>query len=458
MKRFLSLEELVGADRKVETPRPASVSDLSESSDQSRIALSALRSDQQALVSLEAMGHALRTLPPKQIGRFGVLFANIAIGTICSSNRISLESLTVNAVDYDQDPDKAMADGVASLEKTKQDLLDRTHNNLTDLLVILCRRRDWINKQIGLLWRHVTALDVYLEQNEGGFGDDDLRAIQGVDWLAYLDQGGNGMAVDTPRVMADLGHFLTEHTHLYKRIIAKQINWLNDHKDNVLKGPNGFRDFSFSHVEYVCHGATPIYPPSEAALKELPVYDWVRGLYGKKVVSVNRSQQLPGAYAFYTFTPAWTALKGEEAVEAIVDSMSGITFFESALRNRIMEEQDPPIGNLRRLPVVECKARLAEIKRGLRDFEHWADMAYCKMWKEAYFEEEVIASMLKTSVDTTTERSLTKLTQGVLQQLVEAGSREVAEYALNVIGTLIQYVGASVNQEVDLGLTLDLKL
>ena len=53
---------------------------------------------------------------------------------------------------------------------------------------------------------------------------------------------------------------------------------------------------------------------------------------------------------------------------------------------------------------------------------------------------------------------MTTLTQGVLQQLVEAGSREVAEYALNVVGTLIQYVGASVNQEVDLGLTLDLKL
>ena len=66
--------------------------------------------------------------------------------------------------------------------------------------------------------------------------------------------------------------------------------------------------------------------------------------------------------------------------------------------------------------------------------------------------------MLKNSTDTTTERSMTKLTQGVLQQLVEAGSREVAEYALNVVGTLIQYVGASVNQEVDLGLTLDLKL
>jgi hypothetical protein len=446
VKRFVSLEDDLGITAGASASAYSVVVPLTVSDKQTRSCAAALRRNQETLVSLEAMRNYLDKQDPKQIGPVGVSFANIAIENLCSANRISLESLTVNPVDYDQNPQAAVAQGLASMDKTQQELVDRIHGNLTEILRSLCDKRDALNRTIGSLWKEVTRLD----NMDPVSSPENIQLWQGAHNLFYLNGSVPGFDPLASRVIGDLCHFLTEHTHLFKRLIQKQLNWINDHKDNLLKGRSGFDQYTFNPVEYRCNGSVPA--------------DTHHGVAPEGQVAY-RSVELPGMKAFYMLTNG-RALSGIEAIEALSEATTTLTWYNDSEMRALLSRYNGPAftetgadaqaaeelaDKLRQIPALDgenCKARIQEVKRALRDLEHWADMAYVKMWKDAYFEQEVLSALLKATAGSIGERGLSLLAQSVASQLVQAASH-VDSYAVDTIREVLRYVALSMGTEIE---------
>ena len=443
MNRFLSLEDEVGLQISLGV-NPAKMTQSHESVKKadalSLESLIALKINRQALVKLEAMGSFIKKQNPSDIGRCGVLFANVALEELCESVNLDLQNLVIDQAVYSQNPEEAVANGLATIQTSKKELLNRIHTSLTELLSNLSHKRETLNGQIGLLWRTVGDLEKMVEQ--GGCADESvLKAWQGFEKLCYFSTSRAAGAGFMNNVVSDVSHFLTEHSHLYKRLIKKEIDWIADHKKSTVM----IDQYVFNPVEYVCNGQQE-YGLNASEAEPLIHY---RG-------RVYRGTELPGGRAFWSYTTQGTVF-GLDGIEAMGAAKSHLGEFRSQDKQRFLEAMNGPVFTennenkervaeelsvVPRLDLENCKARLSEIKRGLKNLEHWSDIAYVKLWKDAYFEQEVMGELLKTEANTVLERGLTAMANGIMAQLVQA-SNDVGEYAVDVFTQLLTYVQLS---------------
>lgn len=457
MKRVFAFEDA--------TPSGVVQPSVGEFSANASRAMSSLQRSVSSLTALESMGNYLRKTDATQLGRSGVLFANIAIEQECEKAQLALESLPLNPQTYQQDPAGAVNAGLAQLQATQQELLERIRASLSALLETLCWRREWCNARIGHLWRVVTRVDdVVGNLDPADFTNDRLKMTvwQGMEKLCYTrtveqmdprlyplpGSQDHDLPVFSPmRVTGDLHLFLTEHEHLFKRIIAKQTGWLNDHKDNLLKNLDGFGSYLFNPVEYQCHGASR-WDASALLFQGKPEDTEVAQMRAEDRLATYRSQELPGMKAFYTVTSH--APRGDlDGLETLCKSVARLGDYDFLRSSQMLTRYNAEPRQVRCITAAEAQAYLAEVKRVLRAFEHWADMTFCKLWKDAYFEEEVLVSLQKASADDLTERGFTLMAQSVLKQLNEAASTEVAGYTADTLMELLRYVGQSFSIEVE---------
>lgn len=378
-----------------------------------------LGSNQEAVAALEAMANHLSKNGSSSLGKTGAMFANIAVEQFLSKTKVSLEELPIDVRQYDRAPEETLQRGVASLNATRSELIKGSCSDLSALLFNLTQKREALNKCIRLQWHRIDSLSRYL---------DDLKANENADVVlkeitidpkwAVFEISSRPESKKGKSVVSSLEHFLSEHQHLFRRLVKKQLDWIEQHKENVLRTSTGFDEYSFDPIEYSIAGATK----SSNAAK-----------------SFYSGATLPGNKAFVTETSS-QVLFGFDGAQALIDSCANLN--EVPTDN---EEYRPllDVSKITALSSTEIQARLSEITSGLRSLMKWSDCAFKEIWKQAFFEEQILNFLMKEEAGSLNERGLSLLSEAIVK-LAEEATKDVGQYALSVLSGLLDYVEANV--------------
>lgn len=382
--------------------------------------------------SLEAMAFHLRRQKPSEMGKLGARFANIAIEEMCSRVGISLEEMPIS----DAAPaitEEVMQTGAGAIDALKVQAIDKTGQSLLSLINTLTVKREHINAVLAAFTHRIDEVREAIATVRGKQQANEVTSftefLPGLVPIFYdlsessvrnsFTEGGEpvyGLVNKASTVVSDLSHFLTEHTHLYKRLIKKQIDWICDHKDNILKNADGIDQFSFNPSEYQIAGSKPELPDSAPSM-------------GNFV-----GPSMPGAVRYVTKLSTLETVFGYGALNAINNATASLRCSMVASGNQIKVDPTPiPV-----LTIDEIEARLLEAERGIEAFKHWSDMAYVKMWKDAFFETVIVENILKNEAASTGDRSLSMLAATVLS-LIDRSGADVPQYAVRVLSSLMLY-------------------
>lgn len=396
----------------------------------------------EVVTTLESMAHHLRRQKPSAVGSLGVQFANIAIEEICARVGISLEEMPIGPLN-EASQDDVLSAGADKIDELKASAVEKTEGALLDMVSALINKRESVCGIIANLRHRIDEVREDINRaKEGGVATTpriasvEEDAVAGLMPIFYdLSKVGEknsftesytpvyGVLNKASSVVSDLTHFLTEHTHLYKRIIKRQTDWICDHKDNILKNSDGINQYSFNPDEFQIAGSTYI------GEKSMPTVVRYVGPF------------MPGAVRFTTILGSVNTLFGFDALQAIEKSSTELRCTIVATDNQIQMDPTPvPV-----LSLEEIEARLMEVERGLEALDHWASMAYAKLWKDALFEDMVIGNLLKKDALSSGDRSLSMLAASVMTLLNQAGV-DVPQYSIRVLSSVVFYAEYSMKQ------------
>lgn len=423
-KRVLSLEEFEFNDELPLNAAPLEDSAICDA-DAAHL-LDDIRTNQEAGVAMEAIANTLRREDPALLGKTSLKMANLAFGAFADKATVAIEEMPIAVDKYDGSPKIVVDQGIEQVQAGKEKVFDAVRQSLSELLVTNARKREALQtklKEIRANWHKID------EAIGRGLVPDPQRKVLVSGRSDNLMLMYSGQIVDGgATVMPDLCHFLTEHSHLFKRLIKKQTDWLADHKHNVLRTAKGFDSYTFNPVEYIAHGASVV-----KATKENN-YGLLEG------ECCFRSSELPGMVAFYTLCQAETCT-GLEAVDALSKAWTNFSAFDAvsfaAAKTARFGGSDQETVTV--LTKEEVQARLAETKRAIDSLEHWGQIAFIDLWKEACFEEEVLASLIKVDAEGLNERLLGELAFAVLKQLNEA-TNGVVGYVTHVLDAMLGFL------------------
>lgn len=378
---------------------------------------------EETAIGLESMQRALKAEDPKAISKLTLRMANAAIGVSLQRARIDMQEMPFSIGGKSQDAQAVVETGLANVGVQKEQVFAAIRQDMARLLVENAKQKAALGLRVKALWAKWHMLEQALSSNVSAdkpvnpiyVGDN--KALQNIMYSGKVIAGGAS-------VISDLTHFLTEHSHLFKRLVKKQTDWVNDHKDNVLKCADGFSSYSFNPTDYRCNNSFAV--PAE------------RLTQGAELAMMTH--ELPGAATFITYSARETKY-GQDAIEALAQSRCEMGQFNPVLSTQIqggLAQTSAPL-----LSEEELKARMAEIQRGITAYQHWIETGFVHIWKEAYFEEAVLASMVQLDAQGIDERIMGSLASATLRQLTCA-TLDVGTYAYNVIDGLLTYVQLNV--------------
>lgn len=374
----------------------------------------AIGEGQETIAALESMGNYLQKHGSTTLGKSGVKFANIAIEQFCLRAKVSLEDLPIDANVFESNPDEAVTTGVVTIKKMQASITESMAGDMSKMLLTLTQKRELFNKAIQQMYHRIDevqeALDAYKGDRNAG-----IRMYLNVEpnWKEFFYGEGDLKAGAT--VIPDIDFLMTEHTHLFRRLIKRQLDWINQHKDNILATKEGFSEYSFNPTEFNISGT-------------------VRADNGDEIQHYISSEVLPGNRLFNCIVPR--KLKtGFDGVQSLLQSKAFLS--EEVVTGNVIRK----IGVLR---IVQIEARIAELKHGLIMLKKWCDSAYCDLWKEAFFDTTMISFLLKTEAGSLNERGLSLLSHAILS-LLDNSSKDIGQYALLTFSALLEYVECSMS-------------
>ena len=372
-----------------------------------------------AIIGLEAIANQLTKSSKDSLGKLGAMYANLAVEQICNKVNYALEEMPLDVKAYETDSNAAIVSGVQSLQETIGSIQEVEKKDLVSILTVLTSKRDLVNKSIRNIYARLGEIDENLERiaQLGGDVGPGEQEVSDTSWVA---KACVYWSIDsTVTVCSDLKHFLANHSHVYKRLVKKQLDWITDHKDNLLTSVNGFNQYAFDPKEYVIAGSVSV---ESGNVKDGLLY---------------YSDLLPGNAIYSTELPAVKTF-GYEATDAMLRTGAVMTFPHS---------DSSPRGILvaPTLSLEDIRARGAEIKSLLEDIRHWSDVAYVTLWKEAIYDCDVIGHLLTEKAGSLNQRGLTALANVTIDLLHKADGG-IGMYALTTVDALLKYVELSMSK------------
>lgn len=386
---------------------------LQEAQNDSESKLLDISTNNETVFSLEAMSNFIKHTGASGLNKAGITLANVAIEQICSNaKKIAFEEMSMDARAYEANPETVITSGIASIENAKNQLISNVGNDLVSILVNLTTKREAMNKCIEYTYHRIDEVNEAIQRfKNAGVVAGEMSIADGKYAGIYYN---NEIVAKGATVVSDINSIMTEHSHVFKRLIKKQLDWIVQHKDNILKTANGFEQYSFNPKEYCVAG-------SEMTIG------------GNK--AVYKSGLLPGNKAMFFETIEETTF-GFAAADALAESKCYI--------GPVSESSDNSNTQLfKALSIEDIEGRLEELKAGLKNLKMWSDIAYRNLWKDAFFEEEIISFIMKKDAGSLNERGLSSIATGIIGLLNNA-TVDVGQYALNTFSTLLDYVEDSI--------------
>lgn len=375
----------------------------------------------EAVAALEAISHAL--VRESGMNKLAARFANIAIEELCEGAGLEMDCAALDVVQVEQDQAKAVEAGVAAIGEITEGAMTAVVEDFTSILKSLTEKRDVFNSAMRQMYHRIDEVYEDLSKLKGMESTPMPREesfLGGVEFNA-ISYRGRGVVVRGCTVVSDLQHLLTEHSHLYKSLIKKQLDWINAHKDNILKDESGFNQYSFNPVEYRAAGSE---------VQEL-----------SELTANYVGPDLPGGVRFHTETTRDVCF-GYEAIDALTHSKS---YLQSAVEMEGAATGEQAV--VPTLSLAEIEARLAEVKAGLEATRRWCDTGYAKLWKDAFFEEQVLAFLTQKEALNLNQRGLSMVAYAILSLLHNA-TKDMAQYSLTTLSGLLHYAEVSMTQYV----------
>jgi hypothetical protein len=370
-----------------------------------------IQKDFEAAVGLESIAYSMLKADPSDFNALTVKLINFSVKNIKEKASISIESLPFGQTNR-VDP-ATVAAGLNAIRNDKETSFSQVRDNFTHLFTIMAARRSDLEGKISRLEKRLPGIEARLvEKEEISTEPFPIGSKSVFQRLVYDGQ----IVANASGVSNDVCHFLTEHNHMYKRLIHKLTNWVKDHKDNELRTIHGYRSYALGPAEYICHGA-------QGTGETFPKYN--------STFSNHLTSLLPGSKIF-SMCGVTHNVSGADAITAQLNSECKLIddrrLDESALQRPIAA-----------LSSEELAARLSEAKRGLEALRHWSDVAFVEMWKDACFEGLYMSAMIEPTVAKISERLLGDF--GLISlKLLEEASKSVGEYAYEVFEALIEFV------------------
>lgn len=414
----ISLESLEPSGSRAFPSYAAQISTLDNESTK-LVAKQASRLD--AIVSMEAMARYLSKTKPSGLGATGVMFANLAFESYLEKANVGEVVAPLDVKAYEDTPHLAVSDGVDKITAVKEQSVVAVGDDLTKIVYALSLKRELFISAIDELWRRESNVREQLKKFDGL----NMQPIPTVTQFPLEEKhrailyGELGLVNKGATVVSDLAHVLTTHTHLFKRLVASQVAWIDNHKANLLKTKNGFSQYSFNPKEYQASVDTFVLAHDEQ----------------NNAVRITSSAVLPGDVKLHCETAAEVCF-GYEATGALLASK---TYLANAADEPVNLSTLTPLAVL---SIEELQARLTEIRAGLKALRYWCDMSYCKMWSSAFYSQALITNLLATEAGSIDERGVSTLAQ-VTVSLLNQATKDMGQYGCLTLGGLLDYVEAS---------------
>ena len=376
--------------------------------------------------ALESMIIGIEKAPKEHFNPLTVSLINYSVSNVNDKASIGIESHPINM--GGSFALSEIQNGVQTMKSDQARLFENIKKSLTVLFGQIIVKREELQIEIDKAQKRLDAFCEMVNMKESinpeAFDPMSKKSFHN---LFYSGQ----IKAKASSVMPDVSHFLTEHTHLYKRLIHAQSNWVLDHKDNVLNSVSGIDSYTVGPHQYLCHGSHATQKPYQKS---------------SILVNMHRSIELPGMKALYmeSMDVSNTGLYGDKALNAQLLVESEIDWFDPALGEQmqaklVLERQGQEQASFQALTKDELLARLSETQRALNDLQHWSDMAFVKMWKDSCFEMHCLPYVIAPTAMKISERALGFVGMVSLKLLKDASSLAGA-YAIETIGSMLDFV------------------
>lgn len=383
-----------------------------------------------AAICIEAMSNQLLSSNPEKLGSVGAMFANLAFEWYAEKANIEMPQPALDLKAFDSVPERALEDGAKNMSAVKEQVIGEVGEDLTKIVYALACKRELFISAIDKLYSRATAVEEKLKNFQSLTMTPTPSVTQFIPKESHraIMYGSSGLVAKGATIVSDLNHALTEHTHLFKRLVEKQVAWINDHKDNLLKTKDGFSQYSFNPKEYQAFVAYSLITKDE----------------DDNNICVTSSNVLPGDVRLICETSTQT-LFGYDGTSALSASK---TYLAHASKEPVSLEVLSPLPVL---SIEEINARLTDLRHGLKALKHWCDMGYCKMWNAAFHNQVLVKNLLSSKADSINSRGVTAISQVVVGLLHQA-SKDMGQYGCLTLGGMLDYIEDSTSSYITEGL------
>ncbi len=381
-----------------------------------------LKSRQDVVMAIESVATMLRKDEPATVSKSTLRLANMACNAYLNNIQIDMQELPVDLTSYDRSPAVVVEKGADNIDAEKHKVIDTLREPLANLLNLNAASRKAFCLKVEALKARMAQIQACMGRGMVPDATSTLYlkdASDAAPRLLYPE----GFVHEGATVMHDLSFFLTEHEHMFKRLVKKQIAWMVDHADNLGKTSRPLAQYSFDPGEYRCCDAES----APAHKLSLPL---------SESEDAFRTKPLPGLKALY-FVCRNQRVFGAEAIDALEGARVTLGDYDTVMLEKAKEFwNNPELGKIPMLCIETLQARFEETKRAIGHLEYWGEMTYLQLWKDACFETVVLGHMLEADAQTSYQRMVGEVARATMQQLMQA-SIDVGDYAIETIDAMV---------------------
>lgn len=451
---------------------------LQQSIDRADGLLDSIKTDTDAIVSLEAMGEFIKG---REVNKTSAILFNIASEGYGNLNTLNAPKVAFALESFQEDNDKLSPEQIdvamENLAQSTSELVNRLRTSINNAMVAIGDIVHGFDKNLLSLKKRVAALEVMLEliKDKDDVAYNYVKPENNYVYLMYTQEGfTNGI---TP-VVQDINWLLEEHADMVSDSVGKYKRWFDDHRQD-LNNAKLIDSLEFKRDDFLLSGSTIF---NRSVGNKVPT----------KGCAFYRSKELPGGRCFYTEVRVQNQY-GVDAIDALMDVNYFIDYFEpdsfrvtekylynaSALtvlgwaslmmasplpmaiyglavgsiadKTKVYDIKKVRITPETTFPTLskdDLRLLLEELKKSIAGLEKWNRAVYLEVWRDDSVRaavEQIVKQTKETSYSAVAVRNLKQYSVALIS-LMSKSYTKVHMHSFHVLNAALSYSEKSINQ------------
>lgn len=286
---------------------------LQQSIDRADGLLDTIKTDTEAIVSLEAMAEFIKG---REVNRTSAILFNIATEGYGNLNTLNAPKTAFALEGLKEDDDKLSKEQVdvamENLAQSTAELVNRLGQGINNAMMAIGDIVHGFDRNLLSLKKRISAFEAQLETIKD---KDDIayNYVKPENNFTYLMYTQDGFTNGIKPVMQDINWLLAEHADMVSDSVGKYKSWFNEHKDDV-NNARVIDSLEFKRDDFLMSGSTVF---NRSVGNKIPA----------KGCAFYRTKELPGGVCFYTEVRSQNQ-HGADAINALMDVKYFIDYFE----------------------------------------------------------------------------------------------------------------------------------